>query len=51
MDDVTITGSYEPPILVIVDESGRPIVAGRVATTGLLSNHDETDFSGGTDIP
>lgn len=51
MDGVTLTGSLEPPILVIVEESGRPIEAGKVATTGLLSNHEEPGFSGGMDIP
>lgn len=51
MDGVTLTGSFEPPVLVTLEESGRPIEPDKVATTGLLSSHEETGFSGGMDIP
>lgn len=51
MDGVMLTESFEPPLLVRVEDSGRPIGVGRVATTGLLSSHEEPGFSGGNDIP
>ena len=51
MDGVTLKGSFELPILVRAEESGRPIGVGKVATTGLLSSHEDPGFSAGNDIP
>lgn len=38
-------------MLVLVEEIGRPREADKVVKTGLLSNQEGTDFSGGTIIP